>query len=73
VADGRARAGPGEATTTAAEVTAPRGACAREYPGSNSRTVAVAATSALIATPDAFVTGCMPRPSFGGAGSCRHR
>ena len=61
---GRARAGAGVATTTAAEVTASCGTRARGYSGSSSRTVAVAATSALIATPDVLVTGCMSRSLF---------
>ena len=47
---------------TAGVVPVPRDVRNRGGPGSNSRTLAVAATSTLTATPDAFVTGSMPRP-----------
>jgi hypothetical protein len=41
---------------------APRDVRSRGCVGSNSITLAVAATSTLTATPDAFVSECMPRP-----------
>lgn len=50
-------------------VPAPRQESARGCPGSNSRTLAVAATSTLMAMPDPLVSESMPRPLLGPARS----
>jgi hypothetical protein len=47
---------------TAGVMPAPRDVRIRGCPGSNSSTLAVAATSTLTATPEAFVNESMPRP-----------
>jgi hypothetical protein len=46
---------------------------ARGCPGSKSRTLAVAATSTLTATPDPLVTESMPVPPQAGPGRRRHK
>ena len=46
---------------------------ARGCPGSKSRTLAVAATSTLTATPDPLVSESMPVPPQAGPGRRRHK